>query len=107
MHNAVHRGLADGSWETVLHDDRLLWPDTMSVAADGHLYVTANNLYRQAQYQGGQDRRHKPYLLVRTPIDAGPCDCADDEGPRARMLGALRVAWIRRRGARSRSRARR
>jgi sugar lactone lactonase YvrE len=71
-HDAVHRRLPDGSWETVLHDDRLLWPDTMSVAADGHLYVTANELYRQAQYQGGQDLRRKPYLLVRTPIDAGP-----------------------------------
>jgi sugar lactone lactonase YvrE len=46
-------------------------PDTMSVAADGHLYVTANQLYRQAQYRGG---RRAPHALraVRTPIDAGP-----------------------------------
>jgi hypothetical protein len=50
----------------------LLWPDTMSVAADGHLYVTANQLYRQARYQRGQDVRRKPYALFRTPIDAGP-----------------------------------
>jgi sugar lactone lactonase YvrE len=27
----------DGAWETLVHDPRLLWPDTMSVAADGHL----------------------------------------------------------------------
>jgi sugar lactone lactonase YvrE len=44
----------------------------MSVAADGHLYVTANQLFRQAQYRGGQDQRRKPYVLFRTPIDAGP-----------------------------------
>jgi sugar lactone lactonase YvrE len=71
-HDAVHRRLPDGSWETVVHDPRLLWPDTMSVAADGHLYVTANQLFRQAQYRGGQDQRRPPYALFRTPIDAGP-----------------------------------
>jgi sugar lactone lactonase YvrE len=70
--NAVFRRLPDGSWETVVHDPRLLWPDTMSVAADGYLYVTANQLHRQAQYRGGEDQRRKPYGLFRTPIDAGP-----------------------------------
>ena len=44
----------------------------MSVATDGHLYVTANQLHRQAKYQGGQDARQKPYVLFRTRIDAGP-----------------------------------
>jgi sugar lactone lactonase YvrE len=71
-HDAIHRRLPDGSWETVVHDRRLLWPDTMSVAAGGHLYVTANQLYRQDKYRGGQDQRRKPYVLFRTPIDAGP-----------------------------------
>jgi sugar lactone lactonase YvrE len=71
-HNAVLRRRADGEFETVLHDARLLWPDTMSVAADGHLYVTANQLHRQAKYQGGRDLRRKPYALFRTRIDAGP-----------------------------------
>jgi sugar lactone lactonase YvrE len=70
--NAVFRRLTDGSWETVVHDPRLLWPDTMSVAADGYLYVTANQLHRQAQYRGGEDQRRRPYALFRTPIDAGP-----------------------------------
>jgi len=49
-HNAILRRLPDGTIETVVHDPRLLWPDTMSVAADGYLYVTANQLYRQAKY---------------------------------------------------------
>ncbi|SEK69941.1 Sugar lactone lactonase YvrE [Blastococcus sp. DSM 46786] len=71
-HDAIHRRLPDGSWETVVHDPRLLWPDTMSVAADGHLYVTANQLYRQEKYRGGEDQRRRPYVLFRTPIDAGP-----------------------------------
>jgi sugar lactone lactonase YvrE len=70
-HNAVERRGSDGTWETVLHDARLLWPDTMAVA-DGYLYVTANQLYRQAKYRGGVDERRKPYALFRVAIDSGP-----------------------------------
>ncbi|MFC8616140.1 L-dopachrome tautomerase-related protein [Micromonospora purpureochromogenes] len=71
-HNAVLRRRADGEYETLVHDPRLLWPDTMSVATDGYLYVTANQLHRQPTYQRGQDLRRKPYALFRTRIDAGP-----------------------------------
>ncbi|TFW07391.1 gluconolaconase [Oxalobacteraceae bacterium OM1] len=71
-HNAVLRRTHDGHWETVVHDPHLLWPDTLSIAADGYLYVTANQLHRQARYHGGQDLRRKPYTLFRTRIDARP-----------------------------------
>jgi hypothetical protein len=43
----------------------------MSVAGD-YLYVTANQLTRQAKYQRGEDRRQYPYSLFRIRIDAGP-----------------------------------
>ncbi|MEU4804540.1 hypothetical protein [Actinosynnema sp. NPDC023587] len=43
----------------------------MSVV-DGYLYVTADQLHRQAPVPGRQDRRHKPCHLFRVPIDAGP-----------------------------------
>jgi sugar lactone lactonase YvrE len=70
-HNAILRRLVDGTFETLVHDPRLLWPDTMSVT-DGYVYVTANQLYRQAKYQAGKDLRRKPYALFRIAIDAGP-----------------------------------
>jgi sugar lactone lactonase YvrE len=70
-HNAILRRRPDGTFETVVHDPRLLWPDTMSVG-DGYVYVTANQLYRQAKYQSGEDRRRYPYSLFRVAIDAGP-----------------------------------
>jgi sugar lactone lactonase YvrE len=70
--NSVDRLLPDGSWETVVHDRRLLWPDTLSVASDGYLYVTANQLYRGPGFRRGRDERRRPYALFRTPIDAGP-----------------------------------
>jgi len=44
----------------------------MSLATDGYLYVTANQLHRQARYHGGRDLRQKPYALFRTRIDARP-----------------------------------
>lgn len=71
-HNAILRRDLEGTWETVVHDPHLLWPDTMSVATDGYLYVTANQLHRQAKYQEGQDLRQKPYTLFRIRIDAQP-----------------------------------
>ena len=70
--NAVLRRLPDGTFETLVHDPRLLWPDTLSVASDGYLYFTANQLHRQARYNNGKDLRQKPYVLWRVPIDAGP-----------------------------------
>ena len=55
---------------TLVHDPRLLWPDTMSVSDDGYLYVTANQLHRQPTMHNGVDMRVKPYVLFRTKIDS-------------------------------------
>ncbi len=71
-HNAVLRRGTDGVWETLAHDARLLWPDTLSLATDGHLYVTANQLHRQGRYHGGEDLRERPYSLFRLRVDATP-----------------------------------
>jgi sugar lactone lactonase YvrE len=71
-HNAIVRRGVDGVMETLVHDERLLWPDTMSLATDGYLYFTANQLHRQHKYQGGVDLRVYPYSLFRVPVDAGP-----------------------------------
>jgi sugar lactone lactonase YvrE len=71
-HNAILRRSPSGQWETVTHDPRLLWPDTLSLAADGYLYVTANQLHRQARFHNGRDLRCKPYTLFRIRIDAKP-----------------------------------
>jgi sugar lactone lactonase YvrE len=71
-HNAILRRREGGEWETIVHDPRLLWPDTMAIATDGYLYVTANQLHRQPKYQKGQDLREKPYSLFRIRIDAQP-----------------------------------
>jgi sugar lactone lactonase YvrE len=71
-HNGIRQRQTNGEWRTIVHDPRVLWPDTMSLAADGYLYFTANQLHRQAQFHEGKDLREKPYLLFRVKVDAGP-----------------------------------
>jgi sugar lactone lactonase YvrE len=71
-HNAIMRRNPDGEWETIVHDPRLLWPDTLSLASDGYLYVTANQLHRQARFHNGRDMRRKPYTLFRIKVNAKP-----------------------------------
>ena len=72
-HNAILRlRHSDKIWETLAYDSRLLWPDTLSLATDGYLYVTANQLHRQARYNNGKDRRVKPYVMFRIQVNARP-----------------------------------
>jgi sugar lactone lactonase YvrE len=71
-HNAIMRRSPNGEWETTVHDPRLLWPDTLSLASDGYLYITANQLHRQARYHNARDMRRKPYTLFRVLVNAKP-----------------------------------
>ena len=71
-HDAIMRRNPNGEWETILHDPRLLWPDTLSLASDGYLYFTANQLHRQARFHNGRDMRRKPYTLFRIKVNAKP-----------------------------------
>ena len=71
--DSIHRwNPATGLTETLAHDPRLLWPDTMSLATDGYLYITANQLNRQPTMHDGKDLRVKPYVLFRLKVDAAP-----------------------------------
>jgi sugar lactone lactonase YvrE len=71
-HNSIRKRLADGTWQTVVEDSRVLWPDTLSIGPDGYLYFTANQLHRSPGFNDGQDKRVKPYSLMRVKIDAKP-----------------------------------
>lgn len=71
-HNGIIRRTPEGSYEPLVHDPRILWPDTLCVATDGYLYIMVNQLHRQAVFHNGKDLREKPYVLFRTRIDAKP-----------------------------------
>lgn len=71
-HNAIVRRNAKGQYETLIHDLRLMWPDTLCLAADGYLYFTVNQLHRQAQFHNSAEARERPYALMRTKIGMRP-----------------------------------
>lgn len=71
-HNAVLRRHPSGAYETLVTDPSLLFPDTLSLATDGFLYVTANQLHRQGAYWRGTDWRRPSYAVCRTPVDSSP-----------------------------------
>lgn len=71
-HNGIRRRTTNGYWETLVHDPRVLWPDTLSIGPDGYLYFTVNQLNRMPAFNDGHDRRQKPYSLFRLKINAGP-----------------------------------
>lgn len=72
-HHLIKRGIPGGPYETFVVSPRVYdWPDTLSLARNGYLYWTANQLQRQANYHRGADLRRKPYLLLRVKTDAQP-----------------------------------
>ncbi len=70
--DSIHVIAPDGLVHALTHEPTLLWPDTMSLADDGYLYVTANQLERQPIFHDGSDFRQKPYLLFRIKVDGRP-----------------------------------
>lgn len=71
-HNAIQVRTGENQFRTLVSDPRMWWPDTLSLAADGKLYFTANQLHRQAKFHNGQDLRKKPYYLFRVQTDGKP-----------------------------------
>ena len=48
-----------------VRDPRINWVDTMSIATDGYLYFTSNQLTLSPQTWPGTDRRQRPFALFR------------------------------------------
>jgi sugar lactone lactonase YvrE len=71
-HNAIHvRAPADsGSDRVLISDPRMIWPDSMSLAENGMLYFTTNQLNRQKKFHEGKDLRNGPYAVFRIPTNA-------------------------------------
>ena len=69
--NAIRRtDPATGTVEVVVQDERLIWPDTMAFHGTD-LYVTVDQLPRQASFNDCSDKRQPPYTLFKLRVD-GP-----------------------------------
>ncbi|KAL6719136.1 hypothetical protein ACLMJK_003373 [Lecanora helva] len=58
----------NGTINVFARDPRIGWADTLSVATDGYLYFTVNQLWRTSMFYPGTDRRVKPYVLFRAKL---------------------------------------
>jgi sugar lactone lactonase YvrE len=65
---AIRRVTPAGKLETVVRDERLLWPDSFGIGPDGFLYVTASQIQRTAKYNGGQDKVSYPFRLYKVKL---------------------------------------
>ncbi|KAF2191112.1 major royal jelly protein [Zopfia rhizophila CBS 207.26] len=68
---------ANGTTTTFVRDPRINWVDTMSVASDGYLYFTVNQLCFTSGFYPGTDRRQRPFALFRAKLP--------DDGTRASL----------------------
>ena len=59
---------ANGTVNVFARDPRMSWTDTLSVASDGYIYFTENQLWRTTMFYPGTDRRVKPYVLFRAKL---------------------------------------
>lgn len=60
----------DGKLHTLVHDSRLLWPDSMGIGPDGYLYVSCAQMQRLPNFNEGIDKTAYPYRIykVKLPI---------------------------------------
>ena len=72
--NAVGRWSGKDEVEILASSPDLVWPDTFWITPDRWLYVSATQVNRRPEYNGGQDRQVPPYAIFRMRIDAGPAD---------------------------------
>lgn len=52
---------------TLVQDQRLIWPDSYSIA-DGYLYLTCSQIQKQPEYNNGVNKRTSPYAIYRVKL---------------------------------------
>ena len=63
--NAISVLSPDGKLETLVADDRLLWPDALHFGEPGWLYIAVNQLHRAPPLNGGVDGAELPFRIMR------------------------------------------
>lgn len=55
----------DGILRPLVRDERLDWPDSVRLGADGWLYVAVNQLHKAPPFTGGDDEGKPPYYIYK------------------------------------------
>jgi hypothetical protein len=65
-HNGVQRLTpGSGTYELLISDPRISWPDGIAVGPDHAIYVTSSQFHRSSMFNDGVDRRRAPFSLFR------------------------------------------
>jgi sugar lactone lactonase YvrE len=54
--------------QTLIVDDRLIWPDSYSISDDGHLYISCSQIHKQPEYNEGVNKRTSPYAIYKLKL---------------------------------------
>ena len=69
--NAITRLDKDGRLEALVEDERLSWPDALSLGEPGWLYIAVNQLHLVPRLNGGVDGTRLPFHILRLYIGTG------------------------------------
>lgn len=71
-HNAIYYyDPKDLKVHTLVRDPRMLWPDPLSVAEDGYIYVNIVQSYFSGRWNDGVDSREYPGAVLRVKLPDG------------------------------------
>lgn len=67
QHSKIIRVDKNLKMTTVVEDQRLVWPDSYSIA-EGYLYITCSQIQKQPDYNNGENKRTSPYTVYRVKL---------------------------------------
>jgi sugar lactone lactonase YvrE len=56
------------SKQTLIYDERLIWPDSYAVSDDGYLYISCSQIQKQPEYNNGENKRESPYAIYKLKL---------------------------------------
>ncbi len=65
---AIRYVTENGKLKTLVQDERLIWPDTFSIGADGYLYLTCSQINGTKKYNNGEDKVAYPFRLYKIKL---------------------------------------
>lgn len=69
QHYRIMKITPDLKMTELLHDERLVWPDSYSISADGYLYISCSQIHKQPEYNDGVNKRTYPYAIYRMKLN--------------------------------------
>jgi sugar lactone lactonase YvrE len=68
-HDSIVRVEPDLKCHVIIHDERLIWPDTFSFASDGWLFITCSQIQTMPWSHDGKSTRTTPYAIYKFRIE--------------------------------------